>query len=50
MVYCFLEGVVVRDDEELIEVLHLSDLLRETLAPLGVHGDRWLVEEGQTNV
>src|SRR5438105_1939086 len=45
-----LEGVVVRDDEELVEVSHLPDLLRQSLAPLGVHVDRRLVEEGDADV
>src|ERR671931_2023557 len=45
-----LEGVVVRDDDELVEVSHLADLLREALAPLGVHVDRRLVEEGDADV
>src|SRR5207253_272335 len=45
-----LEGVVVRDDEELVEVAHLSNLLRQALASLCVHVDRRLVEEGDTYV
>src|SRR5215207_2597884 len=45
VVYVLLEGVVVRDDEELLEVAHLPYLLREAFAPLGVHVDGRLVEE-----
>src|SRR3712207_6104449 len=45
-----LEGVVVRDDEELVEVADLADLLGEPLAPLGVHVDGRLVEEGDADV
>src|SRR3712207_6153625 len=45
-----LEGVVVGDDEELVEVADLPELLREALAPLGVHVDGRLVEEGDADV
>src|SRR5437588_4495644 len=45
-----LEGVVVRDDEELVEVAHLPDLLRQPFAALGVHVDRRIVEEGDAYV
>src|SRR5437764_988414 len=45
-----LEGVVVRDDEELVEVSYLPYLLRESLAALCVHVDRRLVEEGDAYV
>src|SRR4051812_26557796 len=50
VIYVLFKGVIVRDDEELIEVLHLSDLLCEALAALLIHVDRRLVEEGQAYV
>ena len=45
-----LEGIIVRDDEELIEVAHLTDDLRQTLTPLRVHVHRRLIEEGEANI
>src|SRR5947209_20301329 len=50
VVHVLCKRIIVRDDEELIEVVHLSDLLRETLAALGVHVDGRLIKEGQTNI
>src|SRR5579859_4424076 len=41
-----LEGVVVADDEELIEAAHSADLLGEIAAALAVHILRRLIEEG----
>src|SRR2546429_6377005 len=50
VIHVLCKRIIARDDEELIEVVHLSDLLCETLAALGVHVDGRLVEKGQTNI
>src|SRR5438045_7907965 len=50
VIHVLCKRIIVRDDEELIEVVHLSDLLCESLAALGVHVDGRLVEKGQTNI
>ncbi len=50
MIDRLFKRVIVRDDEQLIEVAHLPDLVRESFAALGVHVDGRLVEEGDANV
>jgi len=50
VIYVLFKRIVVRDDEELIEIIHLPDLLGESLASLSIHIDRRLVEEGQAYI
>src|SRR5690242_16983595 len=41
-----LEGIVMADDEQLIEAAHTPDLLGQIATPLAIHILRRLVEEG----
>src|SRR5579872_6980392 len=45
-----LEGVVVADDDELLEATHLADLVGEIVSPFAVHVLGGLVEEGEVDL
>src|SRR5688572_11091868 len=50
IIHVSLEGVVVRYDKELLEVLDLAQLHREILATLGVHVARRLIEKCDADI